>query len=124
MKTIACFGGIALVFFCFITACAATETYGEKIADKRSLTAIGDILADPSAYEGKEVTVEGKISLECGAGCFFSLTQAGREASIIVDINPAGFSIPQRIGRTALVWGTVSMRDNNPVIVGKGIEIK
>jgi hypothetical protein len=124
MKTIARLWGVVLVFFFLVTACAAAETYGKKITDRKSLTAIGDILYDPSVYEGKEVTIEGKISSECPAGCFFSLTQAGKEASIIVDLNPAGFSIPQRVGRTALVRGTVSIRDDSVVILGNGVEIK
>ena len=124
MKTIARLGSVVLVFAFLVTTCAAAETYGNKITDRKSLTAIGDILADPSAYVGKEVTIEGKISRECPAGCFFTLTQAGKEASIIVDINPAGFSIPQRGGRTALVQGTMSIRDDSPVILGKGVEIK
>jgi len=124
MKTIARLGSIVLIFALLVTACAAAETYGKKINNRKSLTTIGDILADPSVYGGKEVTIEGKISRECPAGCFFSLTQAGKEASIIVDLNPAGFSIPQRGGRTALVQGTVSIRDDSPVILGSGVEIK
>jgi hypothetical protein len=124
MKTIARLWFVVLVFICLVTACTAAETYGKKITDRKSLTDIGDILADPLAYKGKEVTVEGKICSECPAGCFFSLTQAGKEASIIVDINPAGFSIPQRVGRTALVRGTVSIRGDSPVILGNGVEIK
>ena len=43
---------------------------------------------------------------------------------IHVDIKPSGFAIPQKVGKTVVVEGTVSVQNNEPVLIGTGVEIK
>ena len=106
-----------------ISSYAAIQKYGEAISIHK-VTAIRDILANRKAYEGKTVTIEGKIANECQTGCWFYVKVAQGNSVIYVDIEPAGFAIPQNVGRKVLVEGKVVLKKTGPMILGKGVEIK
>ncbi len=95
--------------------------YGQSISSY-SLTKIGDILKDAKSFEGKNVTIQGKIITECPAGGWFDITD--QTGVIYVNLHPSDFAIPQKIGSNATAEGKVLIRDNKPVIVGTGVEIK
>jgi hypothetical protein len=97
--------------------------YGQQIYN-RKLTAIKDILANPRAYEGKAVTIEGRIANECSTGCWFFVKVANEDISIYVDTGNSGFAIPQNVGRKILVEGAVKIKERGPMIQAKGVEIK
>jgi hypothetical protein len=80
-----------------------------------------DIIQDISAYEGKNILIEGKIETECPAGCWFIVND--ESASIFVDIFPSNFVIPQEAGSEVKVYGEVTTKDNDPMMVGKMVEI-
>ena len=101
----------------------AKEKYGEDISN-RKLTELKAILGDPKAFDGKLVTIEGTIASECGSGCWFIVKIAQGNLSIYVDIRPAGFAIPQYVGKKVLVEGTVYIDATGPKIKGRGVEIK
>lgn len=115
------FALIGLIFI--LSGCGRKEPkkYGQQITDY-SLIPIDSVLTDAKSFEGKAVTVQGKIVTECPAGGWFDL--ADRAAVIYIDLHPEGFAIPQRIGKIAIAQGKVVIRDNKPVIVGTGVEIK
>lgn len=98
-----------------------TEKYGQQISDY-TITEVGKILKDANSFEGKTVTVRGKISRECPTGCWFNLKE--NSAEIYVDLNPSAFAIPQKVGKNATVQGKVSVRNNQAMIIGTGVEIK
>jgi hypothetical protein len=102
---------------------AGKEKYGEDISN-RKITELKQIFADPKAFEGKLVTIEGTIASECGSGCWFFVKVGSGNLSIYVDIRPAGFAIPQYAGKKVLVEGTVSIDATGPKIKGRGVEIK
>ena len=77
---------------------------------------ISEILENETAYHGKMVVVEGKIELECGAGCWFVLNDG--TGSIYVDILPNNFAIPQKSGEDARVYGEVTLTNGDPQIIG------
>ena len=115
---------ILAAIFAVITAatgCSRPETYGAPISN-RNLTAIKDIAMHPKDYEGKTVTVKGKIALECGTGCWVNLEDAG--AVIYTDMAPSGFALPQKVGRTATIEGKVSIEAGKLTLTGKGVEIQ
>jgi len=87
-----------------------------------TVTAVSDILTNPASFAGRTVRIEGEISRECPSGCWFDVTQGG--ATVYVDIAPAGLAIPQRVGRTVAVEGTVSVEDGQVRFLGKGVEIR
>ncbi len=101
--------------------CGRVETYGERISN-RNLTPIKEIVANPGQFTGKTVTVKGKINLECDTGCWFNLKEDA--AVIYTDIEPNGFAIPQKVGRTAIVEGTVSIEKGKLTLTGKAVEIQ
>ncbi|MDD1748776.1 MAG: hypothetical protein LUO89_02770 [Methanothrix sp.] len=88
---------------------------------KQDEVKISDILENGTAYHGKMVVVEGKIELECGAGCWFVLNDG--TGSIYVDILPNSFAIPQKSGEDARVYGEVTLKNGEPQIIGKMVFI-
>ncbi len=85
------------------------------------ITGIGSILENPSEYENRTVTVSGRITLECGSGCWFNLDDGS--GTIYVDLKAHNFAIPQVGGKQAVVTGTVAIRDNTPTILGEQVEV-
>ena len=82
---------------------------------------IQEILQNESAYDGKYVLIEGIIDTECPSGCWFILNDG--TASIYVDILPNNFVIPQKRGSNAKVYGKVTTREGDPMMIGKMVEI-
>ena len=114
---------LALSLILTINGCSkkGSGKYGQGISNY-TLTKIGDILKDTKSFDGKTVTVEGKIVDECPAGGWFDLTD--QTGVIYVDLHPSDVAIPQRVGGRVMVEGKVSVRDNKPIIVGTGVELK
>ena len=98
-----------------------TDAYGQEISN-RNVTKLNAILGQPDNFDGKTVTVEGKIVQEYPTGCWFNMKED--TGMIHVDIKPSGFAIPQKVGKTVVVEGTVSVQNNKPVLIGTGVEIK
>jgi uncharacterized protein YdeI (BOF family) len=95
--------------------------YGQGISSY-TLTKIDAILKDAKSFEGKNVTIEGKIITECPAGGWFDITD--QTGVIYVDLHSSDFAIPQKVGSHATAEGKVLIRDNKPMIVGTGVEFK
>ena len=102
------------------SGCGRVETYGERISN-RNFTPIGNIVLHPEQYTGKTVTVKGKIAIECNTGCWFNLKDGA--AVIYTTIEAYGLAIPQRVGKTAVVEGTVSVEEGKLTLTGKAVEI-
>jgi uncharacterized protein YdeI (BOF family) len=113
----------ALGLILTIYGCSKRDSgkYGQGISNY-TLTKIGDILKDAKSFEGKTVTIEGKIIDECPAGGWFDITD--QTGVIYVDLHPSDFAIPQMVGGRVIVEGKVKIRDNKPMIVGTGVELK
>lgn len=119
-----------LVAISVITAVLALGMVGCKTATGSKVGAViptdaqivpaKSILDNPATYEGKQVVVTGKITSECPSGCWFWVKDASGE--IYVDINPSNLFIPQRVGRTVKVTGTVVLEQGRPQVVGTGLE--
>ena len=82
---------------------------------------IADILQNAAAYEGKMVVIEGMIETECPSGCWFIVNDD--TGSVYVDILPSNFVIPQKRGEDAKVYGEVVVKDGDPMIIGKMVQI-
>ncbi len=112
---------IMLACMAMFSGCGRVETYGERISNQ-NITSIQDIVLHPQQYVGKTVTVKGKIALECNTGCWFNLKDGA--AVIYTDIAPYGLAIPQKVGRNAVVEGTVSVEEGKLTLTGKAVEIR
>ena len=88
---------------------------------QRDATSIKDIIQDTPAFEGQDLVIEGKIQTECPAGCWFIVDDG--VASIYVDILPSNFVIPQEAGSKVKVYGEVTLKDGDPLMIGKIVEI-
>ena len=100
-----------------------TEKYGQAISN-RQITEVKDVLANPKAFEGKSITIEGKIDNECSTGCWFYVKVGSGNLTIYVDTGNSGFAIPQKAGKKILVEGKVVIKKTGPMIQAQGVELK
>lgn len=113
---------VAFILLC-MTALAVQMGQAKEVPAELQgeIVKILDIVQDPSAYEGKNVLIDGKIETECPAGCWFIVNDGS--ASLYIDILPSNFVIPQEAGSQAKVYGEIATKDNEPMMIGKMVEI-
>jgi uncharacterized protein YdeI (BOF family) len=80
---------------------------------------IADILKDPATYNGTTVVIQGKITNECGSGCWFMIDDG--TGTLYVDLAPNNFAIPQITGTTVVVHGNISITRGDPTLVATNI---
>lgn len=89
---------------------AAPQTFGAPLTLKETIS-IARLLADPKAYEGKVVRVEGSVSDVCPkAGCWMDLTTAEGTVKIKVDDGVIVFPVDAK-GRAAVAEGKVEVKE-------------
>ena len=115
--------GLTLILIFLISGCGKKEAdkYGQEIQN-RTITKVEAILKEPGNFDGKTVTVQGKIIRECPTGCWFEVKE--NSGIIYVDLNPSGFAIPQKVGKKVIVEGKLLVRGSQPMLAGTGVEIK
>ncbi|MDD1758183.1 MAG: hypothetical protein LUQ22_05570 [Methanotrichaceae archaeon] len=113
---------IRLLFLLSLATAAIQAIHAKDIPSelKSESVEIQNILQNESAYDGKLVVIEGKIVDECGSGCWFIIDDG--TANIYVDILPNNFVIPQKRGSNAKVYGEVTTKNGDTMIVGKMVE--
>jgi hypothetical protein len=104
-------------------ACGGSKVtrLGKAIPRETTLTSAQTIQAAPLDYEGRAVLVKGKITRECPAGCWFWIQDQTGE--LYIDIKPSNLTIPQRVGSTITVVGTVVLESGHPHVIGSGLEL-
>jgi hypothetical protein len=115
----------------FISSCAKKTSYGQKIVAPTTNTTntntntaqpkVKDILASDQ-YVGKEVVLQGKITLECGSGCWFNLDDG--TGKLYVDLLPSNIAIPQWVGKTVVAKGKVIKEEGDIKMIGTGVTLK
>ncbi len=114
------FLGITLSIMILFIACAKKAEYGQKTTTAVQQVKVKDILS--KAYIGKDVKLEGRITLECGSGCWFNLED--ETGKIYVDLLPSNFAIPQWVGKSVVVNGNVIEDQGEMKLIGKGVSLK
>jgi uncharacterized protein YdeI (BOF family) len=71
-------------------------------------------------YAGRPVSLTGKIVVECSQGCWFFLDDG--TGLIYVDLQPAGLTIPQKVGERVTMRGKVKGSGGNLQILGEAVE--
>jgi hypothetical protein len=113
----------ALILLCMIALTVQVSLAKDEPAELQGESVkILDIIQNTAAFEGKNVVIEGKIETECPAGCWFIVDDGS--ASLYIDILPSNFVIPQEAGSKIKVYGEVATKDNDPMMIGKIVEIK
>ncbi len=103
-----------------ITGCPKKNVYGEPIRSNLKYEKIADVLSNPANYLDKEIGLTGKITLECGSGCWFQLNDGSGD--ILVDLAPANFAIPQMTNKTVTVMGRVVQDEERIIIHAAGVQ--
>lgn len=93
----------------------------EPVELNNATVTIGDLLKSESQYLGKAVVAEGNIETECQMGCWFILNDG--TGSVSVDLAPHNFTVPQREGSKAKIYGKVANKDNTTYIYAEIIKI-
>jgi hypothetical protein len=90
------------------------------VKTEADLVKISDLLGNPKNYDGKVITVQGKIVSECGSGCWFTLQEGN--AVIYIDLAPNNLVIPQKKGSTAKVIGKVIKEGSDVYMIGSKVD--
>lgn len=98
---------LAMILILVPVVCGA-ETYGAGVTVPES-TSIAKILADPDAYVGKTVRIEGKVLDVCPMkGCWMELAQEGDGSSLRVKVDDDVIVFPVTAkGRLAVAEGVL-----------------
>lgn len=106
----------ALAFVAYAEApaapAAAVEKFGQAVGDAKP-TPIAEIAKNPAGFDGKEVTIEGKVDGVCTmAGCWLELKEG--DARLRVKVNDGEIVFPQdSIGKHAKARGWVALIEMN-----------
>jgi uncharacterized protein YdeI (BOF family) len=98
----------------------ASSRQDDKEKNASLVVPVGSLLENPKAYDGREVSISGKITTECGSGCWFFLDDGS--GTVYVDTKPGNFAIPQLPGRTVRVKGTITSEGGDVAILATMVE--
>ncbi len=104
------------------TAANKASVYGKAIPADMTVTSAKEILANPQAWEGKDVLVAGKITTECPSGGWIWVQDS--TAQVYVNMHPTNVFIPQAVGKNVRAMGKVVLESGQPSVVGYGLELK
>ena len=101
---------LGLSCLCAATPPAAAETYGDGL-ELAQPTPIEAIVADPEAWAGKRVRVEGKVAAVCPMrGCWMELTHSDGGPMVRIKVEDGVIVFPaEAVGRAAGVEGVVKV---------------
>lgn len=87
---------------------ADTKTYGAGVKEAET-TSVAKILADPDAYVGKTVRIEGKVADVCPMkGCWMELEEKDGKSRLKVKVDDGVIVFPvDAKGKSAVAEGTV-----------------
>lgn len=108
---------IVLGSIVFIGVSGCTSATGDGAATAKTPAngvSIGDIVKNPAAYNGTTVIVQGKITSECGSGCWFMVDDG--TGTLYVDLAPNNFAIPQLQGSTVMIEGSIVIANGDPTL--------
>lgn len=101
---------------------ARTATYGKPIPADMAVTTAKEIVANPAAWEGKDVLVAGRITSECPSGGWIWVKD--ETGDIYVNMHPTNVFIPQAVGRNVRAMGKVILESGQPQVVGYGLTLQ
>lgn len=101
-----------LVLLPALVVAGGMEKYGEELTEGLEPTPISEILADPDAWAGKKVQIQGKISGVCAhQGCWIDISSP-EDATLRVKVDDGVIVFPQEsLGHEAVAEGEVEILD-------------
>ena len=100
----------------------AGKVYGKPIPADMATTTAQEIVANPAAFEGKDVLVAGTIKSECPSGGWVWVNDG--TGDIYVNMHPTNVFIPQHVNGGVRAMGKVVLESGQPQVVGYGLELK
>ena len=115
-----------LIAVCAILAAAlsgcSAEKYGAAVDQSISTVKVKDVFLNNDLV-GSPVTLEGKISSQCGSnGCWFVLQDD--TGQVFINLAPNKMTVPPRMNRNAKVTGIVYPVQGELQIIAQGVEIR
>ncbi len=94
--------------------------FGNEIPADAEIVSLAQVLNNPQEFDGKEVVMEGTISVQCASLCFFNF----REGNNVIEIPLNGFNVPRiQIGRRVRVISKVYSGSERVVISATGLRL-
>ncbi|MDD1729333.1 MAG: hypothetical protein LUQ50_09720 [Methanospirillum sp.] len=113
---------ISLVFaFTLVTACVAVESDSQSEVNTTTPLTVttGEILENALEYDAKLIEVTGKITSQCGSGCWFIISD--ESGDLYVNLKPNNFVIPPAMGKEVTVTGVLKVKDNDASLIGSSV---
>lgn len=114
------FLGVMLIFLVSIAGCFANQS-GESENLTPVKVTIADILSTPDKYSDANLSIDGKISSQCGSGCWFIMSDD--TGDLYVDLKPNNFVIPPSMGKDVVVNGTILEKNGDIEYIGSNVLI-
>ncbi len=83
---------------------------------------IGNILNAADNFVGKSISVNGKITSQCGSGCWFIMSDDSGD--LYVTLKPNNFVIPLSLGKKVIVTGNILIKDHDVTLVGSSVDVE
>ena len=93
--------------------------------DAHEAIAIADVLADPTAFEGRSGVLEGELVGVCSSsGCWVELGSPDQHLMVLLrDASDSIFSIPTHSTGRAQASGELRVVDGEPQLIARGIKL-
>ena len=112
-------GIVIILFLCIIPAFAEEASAQNQIPAKVS---IADLMNAPEKYTSASISLEGKITSQCGSGCWFILTDD--TGDLYINLKPNNFVIPPAMGKKVIVNGSAIIKDNDVALIGSSVDLE
>lgn len=115
-------GLVILILILTATSCSSQgKSYGTPIdGNKGSAATLAQIFANPSAFEEKNVILEGQAGQICQtSGCWVMLTDGTHQ----LFVQFYSFTVRPPKGSTLRVQGVLKTQNKVPFLAGEGLEI-
>ncbi|HWQ63791.1 MAG TPA: hypothetical protein VN429_05200 [Methanospirillum sp.] len=120
MNSKAIITGVLIIIAISVVGCFADQS-GNQTAVAPEKVSISNLLSSADKYTEKPVSVEGKITSQCGSGCWFIMSDDNGD--LYVNLKPNNFVIPPAMGKKVTVIGNVIIKDNDLALVGSSVSL-
>lgn len=114
---------LIILFICLVSVAGsiAEPAGGQNITTPLKVK-VGDILSYPEKYSGITLFVDGKVTSQCGSGCWFIISDD--TGDLYVNLKPNNFVIPPSMGKNVEVNGTIIEQNGDVAYIGSSVSVE
>jgi len=112
--------GVLIIIAICISGCFAQQPENQTPVAPEKVT-ISNLLNSADKFTDKPVSVEGKITSQCGSGCWLIMSDSNGD--LYVNLKPNNFVIPPAMGKKVTVVGKVVVKDNDMALIGSSVNL-